>query len=309
MGLDGARGEPYWKCRRRKRRMTVGLPGLVARLAGAGRGRDLERYAAIVAQPFVLAAMDADAFEDVVRPIAMAHHVMTANLPAALKADEIGHAAHVRKRQIDVQTLGQIGQRSAAEGGRRLGPSGRIRQAERFPRKGREYPCVEDRLRRALVLQVIVRQQVVGVAGRRCHVGQGHPGLVEGRQHALVRLLTGSGASDLLRSQASCHGHRGQRRGDGSRRGAGGGPDADRVIGHVVGIVSLGEFPLVQRLKQEIDDAGGISTGRDGACHGKADLVEHSCCQPCHPPLVTRIARPRAQGDTAHPLNTDDWSR
>ena len=46
------------------------------------------------------------------------------------------------------------------------------------------------------------------------------------------------------------------------------------MTGHVVRIVSLGELPLVQRLEQEIDDAGRVRTGRDCARHGKADLVD-----------------------------------
>ena len=45
-------------------------------------------------------------------------------------------------------------------------------------------------------------------------------------------------------------------------------------LGTSVGIVALGEFPFVQRLEQEIDDAGGVRAGRDRARHGKADLVD-----------------------------------
>ena len=46
------------------------------------------------------------------------------------------------------------------------------------------------------------------------------------------------------------------------------------MVGHFAGIVSLGELPLVQRLEQEIDDAGGVRAGRDRARHGKSDLVD-----------------------------------
>src|SRR4029450_13211431 len=126
--------------------VAVNGPGLVTRLAGAWRSRDLEGFGGVVGQPRVFTAMGADAFEDVVHAIAMAHHVMATDLPTALEADEIGHATHVRERQIDVQALRQVRQRGAAEGWGKLASLGWLRQAERFPGEGWEGPCIEDRM-------------------------------------------------------------------------------------------------------------------------------------------------------------------
>jgi hypothetical protein len=74
----------------------------------------------------------------------------------------------------------------------------------------------------------------------------------------------------ILRPQTAGEGDRAQRPGDGAGRGAGDHLQTHAVVGHIRPAALL--LPLVERLKQEIEHAGGVGAGRDGACQCQTDL-------------------------------------